>query len=78
MRNMYLVPFLSSLVLIFSALGCLKKEHSKELSLEKTLIIGSESGDQRYVIGDIANIALDSEENIYVLDRKSYTGVRQL
>jgi hypothetical protein len=72
MRNMYLVPFLSSLVLIFSALGCLKKEHSKELSLEKTLIIGSESGDQRYVFTDIRHVALDSEGNIYVLDRGSY------
>lgn len=51
---------------------CSKKELQKEFMMEKDLDIGIERGDERYVFAGIQNIALDSEERIYVLDRKNY------
>lgn len=72
MKKICFIPFLSLLILIFSEPGCIEKQHSREVSLEKKLVIGLESGDQRYVFADIRHVALDSEGNIYVLDRGNY------
>jgi len=72
MRKKHYVQFLSLSILALSVLGCLKRGHLKELSLEKTMTIGLESGDQKYVFADITDVALDSKANIYVLDRSSY------
>ena len=60
------------LTLSYLFFGCLKETQSKEFILIKELSVGVESGDERYVFAGIENIALDSQENIYILDRKNY------
>ncbi|KKN25403.1 hypothetical protein LCGC14_0885130 [marine sediment metagenome] len=60
------------LTLSYLFFGCLKETQSKEFILIKEFSVGAESGDERYVFAGIENIALDSQENIYVLDRRNY------
>lgn len=67
-----LVAIFYFFVLIYSLVGCSKGTLLKEFRLKEDLSIGLESGDERYVFAGIENIALDSEENIYLLDRKNY------
>jgi hypothetical protein len=60
-----------SLLLIFSLAGCSKaRQQPKELSLQEELSIGVESGDEHEMFAEIGDVALDSEENIYILDSK--------
>ena len=59
------------LVLTCSFSGC-KKRLPVEFTLEEDLSIGVESGDERYVFADVGNIALDSDENIYILDGMNF------
>jgi len=59
------------LTLTFIYSGCTKKKQkSKELTLKEDLSIGVESDDERYMFAEIGAVALDEEENIYVLDWK--------
>lgn len=51
--------------------GCTKKR-PLEFTLEEDLSIGVESGDEQYVFAGVDNIALDSEENIYILDGMNF------
>ncbi len=51
--------------------GCTKKQ-PLEFTLEEDLSIGVESGDEQYVFAGVNNIALDSEENIYILDGMNF------
>lgn len=57
-------------VLVFLDSGC--SEHkSRQVVIKIDLCIGVEDGDERCMFASIENIALDGEENIYVLDRKN-------
>lgn len=67
-RVLWVIFFILAITFIY----CSKKELQKEFMMEKDLDIGMERGDERYVFAGIQNIALDSEERIYVLDRKNY------
>jgi len=60
---------LFALICLFS--GCTKKR-PLEFTLEEDLSIGVESGDEQYVFAGVDNIALDSEENIYILDGMNF------
>lgn len=50
----------------------LPKDKNKKFSLKEDLSIGLEYGDENFMFGGISNINLDAEENIYVLDWKSF------
>ena len=67
---------LFSLPILFIICGslynCSVKRQNKEFVLIKDLEIGEESGDERFVFSDIPSIGLDSDENIYILDRKNF------
>ncbi|MDH5466883.1 MAG: 6-bladed beta-propeller [Candidatus Aminicenantes bacterium] len=70
-RQLMTLIIICMLSLIFSLTGCSKaKQRLQEISLEEDLSIGVESGDERYMFADIGRVALDSEENIYILDWK--------
>jgi len=45
-------------------------EIEENLTLEADLSLGVDDGDENFIFGDIARIALDGAENIYVLDYK--------
>jgi hypothetical protein len=73
MRRIFFLLFVFCfLTLTYSFFGCSKETRSKEFILREELSVGVESGDERYAFAGIENIALDSEENIYILDRKNY------
>jgi len=73
MRRIFFLLFVFCfLTLIYSFFGCSKETRSKEFILREELSIGEESGDERCVFAGIENIALDSQESIYILDRKNY------
>jgi hypothetical protein len=48
--------------------GCSKTKQIKEISLTEDLSIGVESGEGPDMFAEIGEVALDSEENIYILD----------
>lgn len=70
-RQPLTLVIICSLPLIFSLTGCSKaKKQLKEISLKEDMSIGVESGDEHNMFAEIGDIALDSEENIYILDSK--------
>ena len=70
-RKLITFVIICSLLFIFSLTGCSKaRQQPKELSLQEELSIGVESGDEHNMFAEIGNVSLDSEENIYILDRK--------
>ena len=72
MRRQFMTLFIiCSLLFIFSLAGCSKaKKQLKEISLKEDLSIGVESGDEHEMFAEIGDVALDAEENIYILDSK--------
>lgn len=70
-RQLLTVIVIWTSALIFCLSGCTKgKQRLQEISLTEDLSIGVESGDDRFMFADIGGVALDSEENIYILDWK--------
>jgi len=73
LKTTYLTFFILLSFVFFSPLsGFTKAAHSKSFWLKQDLVIGQEGGDKNLVLAGVENIALDSEENIYVLDRKNF------
>jgi hypothetical protein len=70
-RILFLLTFFCFFTLIYFFFGC-SKEKQKEFVLKENLSIGVEHGDESFMFASIANIALDSKENIYILDRKNH------
>lgn len=52
--------------------SCSGQKQSKEYVLLKDLKIGEENEDERFVFSGVPSIALDSIENIYILDRMNF------
>lgn len=71
-RIFFLSAVFCFLTISYSFFRCSKETRSKEFILREELSIGEEGGDERYVFAGIENIALDSEEDIYILDRRNY------
>ena len=73
LKTAYLTSFILLFFIFFSSLsGFSKTAPPKTFWLKQDLVIGKESGDRNLVLAGVENIALDSEENIYVLDRKNF------
>ncbi len=70
-RQFITLVIICSLPFLLFLSGCSKaKKQLKEISLKEDLSIGVESGDEHTMFAEIGDVALDSEENIYILDSK--------
>ena len=72
MRKSYIIlPILSLLALLNPYYGFPMEKNSEKFILKKDLSIGIDIGDENLMFGNISDIDLDTEENIYVLDWKN-------
>lgn len=70
-RQFLTATVICTIALILCLSGCSKgKGQPQEIALTEDLGIGVEKDDERYMFADIGGVALDSEENIYILDWK--------
>jgi hypothetical protein len=59
---------LLSICLLLSTAFIFPAAQEEEIRLIPDLSIGSDAGDENYIFGGIQDVALDSEENIYIFD----------
>ncbi|MCK4829907.1 6-bladed beta-propeller [bacterium] len=72
MRKLYIIlPILSLLALLNPYSGFPREKNSEKFILKRDLSIGIDIGDENLMFGNISDIDLDTEENIYVLDWKN-------
>jgi hypothetical protein len=70
-KQLITLVIICSLISILSLSGCSKAKHQiKDISLTEDLSIGVENGEGQDMFAEIGDVALDSEENIYILDSK--------